>query len=343
VRLLTIHASKGLEAPVVFLADSARDPGGNHGVTTLVRWPAESDRPGDFLLPGNRNQRDSISQHSVELEYREERRESANLLYVALTRARNMLVVSGCAPGRTASEPVWYQQLVTALCDGVPPEEPWVRSSDPPTAIPPPEPRQKTPAPVDARLRAPLQVAPVWQEIAPSHAVSAGDSETGDDDGVLRGLVIHRLLQFASDRPHPETLRDPLLLQVANEYRLDNHDPRLQAWWEEVLDVLTGQTLAWLMQPGAGFRVYREMPVQYRSQQRTVFGVVDRLVVGADRVHVVDYKSHRLDRDGSAGQLAAHYRPQMALYREAVQRLWPRHGVCCYLLLTAAARLVEVP
>jgi len=98
-----------------------------------------------------------------------------------------------------------------------------------------------------------------------------------------------------------------------------------------------------LMRPGQGFQVYNEVPVQYRKQQRTVFGVVDRLVVGDGLVHLVDYKSHRLDKTGDNAQLAEHYRPQMALYREAVQRLWPQHRITCYLLLTATASLVELP
>ena len=344
VRLLTIHAAKGLEAPIVFLADSARDTAGNHGVPTLVRWPAESERPSDFLLLGNRSQRDSISLHGYEMEQQEERRESANLLYVALTRARHMLVVSGCASGRRAREPVWYEQLVSALCGGVAPETPWSASYLAPVTKPPAEPAQTAlPAQVDTRLREPLQLDPVWQEIAPSHAVTAGDSEAGDEDGILRGLVIHRLLQLAADRPHPAELAEPLMLQVANEHRLDTRDPRLPAWWREVLGVLAQDKLAWLMRPAAGGRVYKEIPVHYREGERTVHGVIDRLVVGNDRAHLVDYKSHRLDKVVSAGQLAAQYRPQMALYREAVQRLWPQHRVSCYLLLTADASLVEMP
>ena len=344
VRLLTIHAAKGLEAPVVFLADSARDNAGNHGVPVLVRWPAESERPEDFLLLGNRNRRDSISQQGYEQEQREEKRESANLLYVALTRARNRLVISGCTPGRSAREPTWYQQLVTALCDGAAPDSPWTETHlSPEIRQVSGQPHTPPPAPVDARLRAPLQLAPVWQEIAPSHSVDAGDSETGDLDGILRGLVIHRLLQLAADHPQPAQLGNTLLPRITVEFGLDTGDSRLAEWWEEVLRVLTHEELAWLMRPAAGQRVYKEMPVQYREQERTVYGVIDRLVAGDNHVHVVDYKSHRLDQGVDAAQLATQYRPQLLLYREAVARLWPQRRVSCYLLLTADSSLIEIP
>jgi ATP-dependent helicase/nuclease subunit A len=83
--------------------------------------------------------------------------------------------------------------------------------------------------------------------------------------------------------------------------------------------------------------------VQYREQGHTVHGVIDRLVVADDHVHLVDYKSHRLDNIVDAAQLATQYRPQMRLYREAVERLWPQHRVSCYLLLTADSNLVELP
>ena len=342
VRLLTIHASKGLEAPIVFLADSARDSAGNHGVPTLVRWPADNDRPSDFLLPGNRSQRDSITAHGCELEQREERREAANLLYVAITRARHMLVVSGCAPARTSREPTWYQQMVAALCDAQAPQQPWIRSYLEPSLKPESVPPAAARGSVDARLRAPMQLAPVWQEIAPSRRVVEDDGEGGGEDGILRGLVIHRLLHLAADRPQPQRLGDDLVRQVAGEFRLDAGDARLQDWWQEVLRVLTLDTLAWLMQPPPGRRIYKEVPVQYRERARTVFGIVDRLVVGDTHVHLVDYKSHRLAPGVDIALLADRYRPQMALYREAVRRLWPDRDVSCYLLLTATAELIDL-
>ncbi len=345
VRLLTIHAAKGLEAPVVFLVDSARESSADPGMQALVCWPAQHDRPTDFVLLGNRKQRDAVTQHSYELEQHEERRESANLLYVALTRARHMLVISGCAASRLPRETPWYQQLVSALCtDADPPlAQPWVSTHLEPTLKPASRPPQRTEEPVDARLRATLKLPAAWQEIAPSRSVEAGGEHGADRDGTLRGQVIHRLLQLASDRLQPATLRGSLLRQVANEYRLAIHDARLEAWWDEALAVLSDNELAWVMRPGKRWRVYKEMPVHYRLHGSTVFGVLDRLLVSEQRIHVIDYKSHRLASEAQTARLLALYQPQMALYRDGLQKLWPRREIACYLLLTADRRLIQLP
>ena len=342
VQLLTIHASKGLEAPVVFLADTARDISGNYGTQTLVRWPAEADRPTDFMLLSNRKQRDSISQRGCELEHQEERRESANLLYVALTRARHMLVISGCASVRRAGTTSWYQQLATALCNDSEPRETWVKCQGEPPARPSVLSTRIDHGNIDARLRDPINTPTLWREIAPSRSAAETDGNAGDTDGTLRGLVIHRLLQLTTDKPEPASMEPTLLLQVANEYQLDIQDDRLRAWWQETLHVLTDHALAWLMQPEPHCQAYNEVPIQYRHEARTVFGIIDRLIVDGSQVHIVDYKTHRLEDAASAEQLTEKYRPQIALYRQGVQQLWPAKKVSAYLLMTHQARLITL-
>jgi ATP-dependent helicase/nuclease subunit A len=340
VQLLTIHASKGLEAPVVFLVDTARDATGNHGARTLVRWPATDDRPTDLMLLSNLKQRDSISQRSYELDQQDERREAANLLYVALTRARHMLVISGCAPGRNSSANSWYQQLATALCGDSAPDRAWVRQYREPPARHSATDVAAGRGSVDPRLRGPITTPTLWREIAPSRSALPTDSEHGDADGTLRGLVMHRLLQLATDAPEPASRQESLLRQVANEFQFDIRDDRLGAWWREALRIVSDPTLDWLMRPHPPRQAYNEVSIQYRDAGRTVFGLIDRLVVDERNIHIVDYKSHRLGDASGTAQLIEQYRPQLALYRRGVQQLWPARQVTSYLLLTHQARLI---
>ena len=341
VRLLTIHASKGLEAPVVFLADSASTGGGSKACQTLVRWPAEKDRPSDFMLLNRSLDRDSISTARYDSEKMEAQREAANLLYVALTRARNMLVISGCHPTKRSTEQSWYEQLVTALGSEDNTGSSLIRTHGTPDPLPEDSSSPVRSMDVDPRLGQVIKVPPAWHEIAPSRSADSGDIETGDADGIQRGLVIHRLLQLAVGLPMPKIDAMMLLRQVAGEYSMRQDDSRLYEWWQEVETIIENRSLAWLTQPGVDHRAFSEIPIEYRRQNQTVYGVIDRLVVGPEQVTLVDYKTHRLD-DADIEQLGAHYRPQLELYREGVQRLWPNHSVRACLLLTHGCRLVDM-
>ncbi len=341
IRLLTIHASKGLEAAVVFLADSARTGGGSKACQTLVHWPAESAQPSDFMLLNRSLDRDSISKSRYDSEQQEEQREAANLLYVALTRARNMLVISGCQSAKQSAEPSWYQQLTTALCEEEVSSERLIKTFGNPTPQPQKNVSQKQFMPIDPRLSRPIRIPSVWHEISPSKSNHPGDIASSEADGTLRGLVIHRLLQLATTLPSADINADTLCKQAAHEHGLSMTDARMKTWWIEVAAILESSKLNWLMSPDLQHKAYTEVAIEYRSGKKTVYGIIDRLLVGSEQLYLVDYKTHRLDHT-SAAQLVEYYRPQLALYCEGIQRLWPDHKIHSFLLLTESATLAPM-
>ncbi|HHH43540.1 MAG TPA: DNA helicase UvrD, partial [Gammaproteobacteria bacterium] len=338
VCLLTIHAAKGLEAPVVFLADSTSQGSGPPGSRTLVRWPAEAERPTDFLLLGNSRQRDRVSSERYVLEQEEEQRESANLLYVALTRAKSMLVVSGCAPSAENASTGWYGQIANALCDDPAPAQVWTHCQGEPPVMATDTDSVQSGFDVDTRLSRPFSVPAVWREIAPSRSVGEPLLADGDQDGRTRGLIIHRMLQLVTQ----EATGPDLLQQVAGEFCLAEDDPELLRCRQEVDALVNREELAWLFKPTAGTQARNEVPIQYLRGQQTVYGIIDRLLIGEHTVHLVDYKTHRSGKGLQGPQLVSHYRPQMDLYRDGVQKLWPDHRVNSYLLLTEGGVLLSM-
>jgi len=115
LRILTIHASKGLEAPVVFIADCNSPPTADRAYQSLVNWPADNDRPEHFQLKLPAGKTDSITEQLQQQKSKEQWREELNLLYVAITRARQHLYITGCSNNTRAT--TWYQLIDEALHD----------------------------------------------------------------------------------------------------------------------------------------------------------------------------------------------------------------------------------
>ena len=133
-----------------------------------------------------------------------------------------------------------------------------------------------------------------------------------------------------------------ILSCIATESGLTADAPLLQQCWNEVRKLLQNSDLSWLFTPVTGTRTFNEVPIQYRRGQQTVYGIIDRLVVTDSGIHLIDYKTHRIDSESMAQQLLQRYKQQLELYREGVQQLWPDHPVKAYLLLTDGGKLVDI-
>lgn len=114
VRILTIHGAKGLEAPIVWMLGANDTPRGGEAWDVLVDWQPEAAAPRHFSFSGRQSDRGSAFAALFEAEAAAARREELNLLYVAITRARQVFIASGIesSGGKNASS---YRLLETAL------------------------------------------------------------------------------------------------------------------------------------------------------------------------------------------------------------------------------------
>ncbi len=113
VRVMTIHGAKGLEAEIVALAD-AHAPARADGESVLVVWPPAAAVPEHVSVVARGAERDAARAAWFAQDDAQRAQEDWNLLYVAATRARQVLIVSGCAPARSATGETWYTRLQRA-------------------------------------------------------------------------------------------------------------------------------------------------------------------------------------------------------------------------------------
>ena len=340
VRLMTIHGAKGLEAAVVFLADTATVKKAGHAYSALVDWPGDRDRPAHFLLAATAAKRDSVSRHLLDRQQQEALREDANLLYVAMTRARQYLYISGSQPDR-GGDASWYQLITAALTDWDSTERGGCCHETGQHASPQPDiPAHRVNMTVDPRLSEKTPVSRTLRQIAPSRTTPGIMSESGDDDGRERGTAIHLMLQTLSTRALPASSTLPLAM--ASTLGRDPDDPEAQGWWQEALHTCHHPDFAFLFEPSRFDQAFNEVPVQYLDGDVLVYGIIDRLVLSGEQAHVVDYKTHRAAASATLPALVDNYRRQMHLYTGGIARLWPGKAVRSYLLFTACRELVAL-
>jgi len=364
VRVLTIHAAKGLEAPVVFLADATRGGTLRTDVPwTLVDWPADAAGPTRMLLGGKLDRLDRITRAVYDAELAATRREEANLLYVGITRAKQLLFVSGCAP-TWGDELGWYgflqarlrhahetgigkhvrltrQPIAADASDTALPA--WTLTfGEMPTAT-------ATPAPVaeatnsDDRLYQPLSA-----EILPTRRRPSALSDdlplppggTGHwRDARTRGIVIHRALDLATRVSERAQAHDRLL----REYTHALPATWLDECWQEALAVIDAPALRELFDPSRYRDARNELPLLYRDDGDEVYGFIDRVVRTDSSATLIDYKTNRVRSAADIDALTAHYAPQLVLYARGLAKVWPQTPLRALLLFTNLQRAVEIP
>jgi ATP-dependent helicase/nuclease subunit A len=186
--------------------------------------------------------------------------------------------------------------------------------------------------------------APGVRPLTPSRPAGAEPSvrtPVGPDDRLRfrRGLLIHRLLELLPELPparRPETCRRFLARPV--------HDLDAAAQAEiarETLRVLDDPVFAPLFGPGSRAEVRVVGEIAGAHGTAVLSGQVDRLVVTAAEVLVLDYKTNR-PPPATEDEVAEIYLRQMSAYRAALRRIYADHRVSCALLWTDGPRLMPL-
>ncbi len=342
VRVMTVHGAKGLQAPLVILPDTTGVPkppsallwGEVEGVAVPLWAPGSEHKAPAFRALHERERQAQLAEHN-------------RLLYVALTRAEDELLVCGWETGRAMDPGCWYGlveqgmgRLVTerapsALAEGG--EEQVHRDAVAASpAVAAPAAAAVAPAPAWLGVAPHWRPAPLPEEpvrprpLAPSRPDGVELGEAPDaasplgargQDRFARGRVVHALLE------HLPALPGPARREAAERYVARAGEAAELAG--QVLRVIDDPALAGLF--GEGSRA--EQPLVGLVGERVVSGQVDRMLVRADSVEVVDFKSNRLPPE-RAEDTPVLYLRQMAAYRDLLRLIYPGRAVCCRLIWT---------
>ncbi|HEY3847665.1 MAG TPA: double-strand break repair helicase AddA [Acetobacteraceae bacterium] len=361
VRVMTVHGAKGLQAPLVILPDTTAIPPDEGPILwaedpqTRVAVPLFSPRK-EFRCVAAQRVRDDLTRRRLE--------EHNRLLYVALTRAEDRLVVCGWQTRRGLPEVCWYN-LVTRGFDRLAPEhvafDGWdgtlARVSAPQLITV----TSATPALPDNLAVLPTWVggAPDWrsippcaepgrpEQLAPSRpegvelgmvpaAASPLAERAVSGDRFRRGRLLHALLQHLPALPEAD--REAAARRWLDRPGQGLADGAAATLAAEALAILAHPDLA----PAFSLSSRAEVPLTGLVGDVVVGGLVDRLVVLPDRVLVVDFKTNRLAPDRPEDTPAMYLR-QMAAYRAVLRGIFPDREVRCALVWTRAARVAMLP
>lgn len=360
VRILTVHGAKGLQAPLVILADTTGRPPREKG----LRWL--DDGAGHALpvyAPGGALACDA-TREAAAASADAARRERNRLLYVALTRAEDRLIVCGWKGRNNPPADCWYRAVEAGFGRlAVRRESLGALSPGPATVL---ESAQEAPArpalPARVAAEAPLPswagAAPEWRAVAPQAedavaalvpsrpegaafgappaALSPLARQPGAARGRARGQALHALLQ------HLPSL-DPALREEAARRFLEApgqgfSGAEAAAALAEVAQVMAHPALATAFGPESR----AEVPLTGRLGGMIVGGVVDRIAVADREVTILDYKTDRFPPP-SAERAPVAYLRQMAAYRAVVAAALPGRAVRCLLVWTVGAVVMELP
>lgn len=366
IRIMTVHAAKGLEAPVVFLVDPGSAPVSNSHLPVLMPFPMRESRPltGFLWRQGkdisNTTARDleAAARSKAEEEYR-------RLLYVGMTRAEDRLIVCGYHGARPAPD-TWLTLVREALA-GQPETRELAEPADcapvlrfrltPLSEAPAREERADTraPAPLPAAIAAPLPPPPALpRPLSPSRAAALieDDHEAASSprspvlDGagapglaLERGNAVHRLLQVLPSLAPGERAAAGrrYLARVGAGWPAGEPESALGS----VMAILEDGRFAPLFAPGSRAEISLMGEVEVGGTVRAVAGKVDRLAVTDDAVLLVDYKTNR-PAPGQLREAPQSHIAQLALYAALLKPLYPGRRIDAALLFTEVPRLLPV-
>jgi ATP-dependent helicase/nuclease subunit A len=348
VRVMTVHGAKGLEANTVILADTTTPPGG-------PRDPRLLPLAHDVLVWATARNADVGAMAEARARTQQEARdEYRRLLYVAMTRAAERLIICGTQGKNKIPDGCWYQLVESALHDHCVEEDAddgdgTVRrfrkaeqkpaedqknilfGENKPTSLPEWLTSDATSASSALRVITPSSV---MDEDAARPFAAAADAKA-----LLRGTLVHRLMQSLPDIPAARRAKAAADYLARAGKELDAEQRQKIA--EQVLHLLDDTQFSALFLPGSRPEVPIVGLLKLNGKTVRVSGQIDRLAVTQGSVLIADFKTNR-PAPRRIEDVPPSYLRQLALYRAVLAILYPVKSLRAVLIWTEVPEMMEI-
>jgi ATP-dependent helicase/nuclease subunit A len=308
VRILTIHSAKGLEAEVVVVVDANHSEPALDHLGILCEWPQDASAPVHFSAFGKKRENGHARRLLFEVEDKLKAQEDWNLLYVAATRARKILIVSGVATAKSGkaggiAEASWYSRLLSTPEKIISVDEVGASSLN-----------------VDSEFVMDLYLPPLMHPFAESSqptdclGQSSSISAKNSSLAIEAGIVLHALLERIT-QGDSWPIKVPDSATAAAWLDCDAATALLAVTSANA--ILQQAELRRFFDPGCHVRADNELEVISSGQLLRL----DRVVRFEDEIWILDYKlgvseenlpGYRLQMQSYAIALAVHY-PNVAI------------------------------
>ncbi len=347
VRIMTVHSSKGLQAPIVFMPDTLYRNGGGPREDNNLLWPNRTGYDYPLYAPRKDDRSAAFNSAKDDIDAKE-RAEYNRLLYVALTRAEDEIYICGAGNAPKNHRDSWYHvvedafqridhheddtgrliiqhaQEETVAAKTITPQNEIAPQDAPPSWMFAPPPEEALP---------PRPLAPS----RPSEDEPAYHSPLDADNSYrfLRGNVTHKLLELLP------SLKAEARLDAARLFVGD----AAHGLSEKIQDSIIHETMNVLNHPefapvfGAGSM--SEVPLTGLINNQVISAQIDRMLITDDEVFIVDFKTNR-PSPSAEEDVPAIYKKQLKSYADIMRHIHPDKTIRTALLWTDRAALMEI-
>ncbi|MCP4392951.1 MAG: double-strand break repair helicase AddA [Alphaproteobacteria bacterium] len=362
VRIMTIHGSKGLQAPIVFMAGTLQKP----SATPSLLWHNKKQKDSLLFWPPSsaKDNIDSFSESILDKEKHEQNKEYRRLLYVAMTRAEDRLYVCGHNNSRKPEQDCWYNlihsglstiateenddfiqkyfgedtiklRLISQQKKNIQPIEMTAQNQTPQINNKPPSWLKSKPSaePTPPKPLAPS--LPAELEPAALSPISHIKNKKTKQNIFGRGTLIHKLLQMLPDIPSKNRLTAAYqIIKNANAQITNDEADQIVS---STIEVINNEQFRHIFSSSSR----AEVPVIGVINNTVISGIVDRLVITEKEVLIVDYKTNKIPPK-TPDKIPQIYKSQMASYANVLQSIYPKKEVKTAILWTETPAIMHV-